>query len=207
MKLEIDLTDDQVRFLKEFAVKHAPGAKDNLSTSMPIHTVQTRRERVTDCEIEDADKTTYVETDNPEYTHESLEEVVKSYYEYDECPIEIVSFNKAYYTSDFKDINGEDICIVNENDYFEAYGIPDDYCYKVSTMYYYEPVAFFFILDEAKRYIEYQGHNLCHPKTYTYGPGYSNKGDYEHFYCLLLRIGMHLNKELDGSTTSKGVDC
>ena len=25
-------------------------------------------------------------------------------------------------------------CIYDENDYFEAYGVPDDYCYKVSTI-------------------------------------------------------------------------
>lgn len=195
MKIEVELTEQQVKFLKEFAVKQAPGSDDNRCTSMPIHSVQTRRERVTDCEIEDADKIMYIEADNPEYDYESIEEVVKSYYENDKCPIEIVSFDKAYHTRDFKDINGEDICIFDEKDYFEAYGIPDDYCYKVSIVYEYEPVAFFFILDEAKRYIDYQGHNLNNPRTFTYGPGYSNCGDYEHFYRLLMQIGMKLKQE------------
>ena len=59
----------------------------------------------------------------------------------------------------------------------------------------YRPIAFFFIRDEAKRYIKYQSHNLHKPRVYTYAPGYSNCGDFIPFWNLLYSIGEQLNKE------------
>ncbi|QQP10830.1 hypothetical protein FJQ98_16420 [Lysinibacillus agricola] len=50
-------------------------------------------------------------------------------------------------------------------------------------------------VDEAKRYIEYQRHNLRKPRTYTYSAGYSNYGDFVPFRNLLLQMGEQLNKE------------
>lgn len=190
MKVEIELTDQQVKFLKEFAIKQAPGSDDNRCTSMPIHVVQTRRERVVDTDFEDSDKTCWIICGDCETQFESIKEVV-NYYHDDECPVEVVDFVEY---EEIKGIDGEEHYICDEEDYFIAYGIPTDYCYKCEIKYYYEPVAFFFILDEAKRYMEYQGHNLESPRTYTYGSGYSNCGDYEHFYSLLMKLGKQLNE-------------
>jgi hypothetical protein len=58
----------------------------------------------------------------------------------------------------------------------------------------YRNVAYFFILEEAKRYMQYQGHNLISPRTYTFSSGYDNRGEYEHFWDLLLAIGKMLNE-------------
>ena len=43
-----------------------------------------------------------------------------------------------------------------KKDYLEAYGIGEGFYNKISVEKYYEDVAFFFILSEAKRYIAYQ---------------------------------------------------
>lgn len=59
----------------------------------------------------------------------------------------------------------------------------------------YRPIAFFFIRDEAKRYIKYQSHNLHKPRIYTYSPGYSNCGDFIPFWNLLHSIGEQLNNK------------
>lgn len=58
----------------------------------------------------------------------------------------------------------------------------------------YRNVAYFFILEEARKYTKYQSHNLVAPKIYGEWAGYSNDGEYHHFYTLLLSIGKQLNE-------------
>lgn len=111
MKVEIELTSEQERFLKLFAANHYPGAPDNLATNRPIHVVQKR----------------------------------------------------ASYEN-------EDGVMVWD----------------------WENVAFFFILSEAKKYLQYQRHNLKRARTFSYSPGYGNCGEYEHFYRLLFSLGQKL---------------
>lgn len=196
MKITVDLTDNQVEFLKLFAANHYPGSAQNLGTSYPIHLVQTRRERVIDPDHDSSDRTEYRLYDNPEGAYESAEDLIKAKYQYEDCPIAIVSFDDAYDADRFIDIHGEEQIILDEDDYLEAYGIEAKDFYKVNIGYYYDTVAVFFILEEARRYMKYQGHNLTHPRTYTYGPGYANKGDYTHFWSLLFNIGTMLNNEM-----------
>ncbi len=195
-EITIGLSERQVHFLKMFAANHYPGAKDNLATNKPIHVVQTRRERVVDSSYDSPDATKYyLRSDCTAY--DSAKELISGYYErgYDEeCPIEIVSFKEAYAQDEFTDINGEGQVLMNEEEYFEAYGLTKDMYSKVNIEYYYEPVAYFFILEEARRYIEYQRHNLCNPRTYTYSCGFANHGEYEHFWDLLFSIGKMLNE-------------
>jgi hypothetical protein len=195
--LTIQITDEQEKFLKEFAAKQFDGAKDNVSTRDPLHFVQTKRERVVDPDFGYADKTVYILCGDATTGYDTPQELVEAFYEdqYDECPIKIVSFDDAYANSDFTNVNGEDHCVLDEDDYFEAYGIKEEDWYSTSIEYYYEDVAFCFILDEAKRYIQYQGHNLCEPRTYTKSPGYSNNSDFVYFRDLLMAIGTQLNQE------------
>lgn len=193
--INIELTDEQEYFLKKFAKNHFSGSDQNHCTYKPIHLVQTRRERVIDTDYDSADKVVYVNRDDYEEYYDSVEELVKGYYEYDKCPIEIVSFDEAYKQDEFIGTDGEEYVIAEDDDYLEAYGIDTDIYYKVNTEYHYETVAYFFSLDEAKRYIEYQGHNLDNPRTYTVGMGYSNRGEYEPFWDLLMSIGTKLNDD------------
>lgn len=190
----IDLTERQEYFLKEFAAKHYPGSRDNVGTDRPIHLVQTRRERVVDPDYDSADKITYFVPDWEE-VYDSYQELIAAYYKDKECPIPIVSFDEAYRANDFIDVNGEAQVIFGEEEYLEAYGIKRDFYCKTFIGYYFETVAYFWTLDEAKRYMEYQGHNLTNPRTYTVSGGYANKGEYYDFWELLFNLGCQLNKE------------
>ena len=193
-KITIDLTEQQERFLKEFAAKQYEGSEDNVLTVAPLHLVQTRREKVINEEYGNTDIIKYYVPDwNEDY--ETAEELIEAYYEDEECPIPIVNYDEAYADNNFKDIGGEECCITNEEDYFNAYGIGEDFYNRVAIEYYYDTVAVCFILDQAKAYMKYQGHNLCHPRTYTIGGGYANSGEYNHFWKLLFDIGEKLNKE------------
>ncbi len=196
--VKIQLTDEQEKFLRMFAEKQYPNSKDNVCTNNPIHLVQTQRERVIDPEYDTADTIKYCVPDWGCEGYNSAKELVEAYYEHGDCPIDIVSFAEAYDDYNFKDIEGEDCCVVDEESYFNAYGIEKGFYYKVHTEKYYETVAYFFILDEAKEYIKYQGHNLHNPRTYTAGAGYSNKGEYHHFWKLLFNLGKQLNEEVEG---------
>jgi len=191
MNLNIELTDLQEKFLKLFAKNQCEGSKDNVCTHKPIHAVQTQRERITE-EGYNEDKVIYYVPDWSGY-YDTAEELIRAYYENEDCPITIVSFDEAYKADEFKDVNGEFQVITDDMDYLNAYGIDEKLYYKQAVEYYYEDVAYFFILDEARRYIKYQSHNLNNPRTYTKGPGYSNCGDYEHFWDLLMAMGKKLN--------------
>lgn len=182
--ITIELTEEQEKFLKEFALKQGPNSKDNVCTDRPIHLVQTQRERVVDPAFDEPDATKYVLPDRDYAEYASAEELVKAFYEDKDCPISIVSFDEAYQMDRCIDIHGEEQVIVDEDDYLEAYGITKEKYYKVNIGYYYDAVAVFFILDRAKEYLKYQSHNLEKPRTYTIGAGYANKGEYHHFWGL-----------------------
>lgn len=189
-EITITLTDEQEKYLREFAVKQCDGSRDNVGTYHPMHVVQTRRERIINPDYDQEDKIQYAIPDYDIFC-DSPQNLIKEYYKCkgEKCPIKIVSFEEAYKATYFTDVEGEEQIIFDEKEYLEAYGIYEDEYSKTYIGYYYDAVAVFFILDEAKRYIEYQGHNLTHPRTYTIGAGYANKGEYHHFWQLLFDIG------------------
>jgi hypothetical protein len=193
--INIELTEQQEYFLKKFASNHYEGSKQNLCTYKPIHLVQTSRERVVNPDYDSPDKVVWISKDDYEEQYDSVEELVRGYYKYDKCPIEIISYEDAYNKDEFIGVYGDEFVISDEKDYLKAYDIDLDDYYKTHIEYYYETVAYFFSLDEAKRYIEYQSHNLNNPRTYTVSMGYANKGEYEPFWDLLMSIGVKLNSE------------
>lgn len=199
-EITVSLTEKQEKFLKLFAANHYPGTRDNLATNRPIHIVQTK---ILHYIPYNQDVTGYYEHlslvfgcnefDCPMSWIKDETELVKHYYDArdEEPPFPIKPFNELQYTR-VPGKNGEDIWVDDYQDYFTAYGI-----HLVSMAWekeHYKDVAFFFILKEAKNYIHYQGHNLKEPRTYSDSPGYSNQGEYEHFYDLLLRMGQKLNE-------------
>lgn len=191
-KTTIDLTEQQEYFLKKFALNHYPGSKDNVGTCQPVHFVQTQRSRFINPDYTDADEIEYYVPEREE-SYRSPQELIEAYYDGKECPIEIESYEEAYKASRFIDVEGEEQVICDEKDYLAAYGVDERFYRKIYTEFYYETVAVFFILDEAKKYIEYQGHNLTKPRTYTVSGGYANNGEYHHFWELLFNLGKHLN--------------
>lgn len=54
--------------------------------------------------------------------------------------------------------------------------------------------SFHFSLEEARRYRNYQKHNLSDPYIYAQSPGYSNDGDFIPFYDLLRTVARSLER-------------
>lgn len=190
--IEIEITEAQEKFLKEFAEKQYIGAKDNLSTICPIHVVQDRRERVVNPDYDKVDRIIYHDSElNLDLN--ALEEIIEHYYEEEDINFSIIPYEEAK-DNKIKGSDGKEYYIYDEDDYLIAYGINHTNIEKIHVGYYYENVAYFFIRDEAKDYMRYQSHNLISPRIYTFGPGYSNCGDYVPFWNLLMSIGQKLNE-------------
>lgn len=197
-ELKLQLTDKQAELLKKFAVKHYHNARDNKFTAYPIHFVQTKQYEYIpySSDIEEyfiGVQIVFSTDDEFQRWHESEIEAVSDWYEFqeEECPIEIKSYQELYW-KDIAGVDGAIRCIISYEDYFKTYGV------RVTAIawrkHYWRNVAPFFILDEAKRYLEYQKLNLIEPRIFTYSSGYANYGDYEHFWDLLMTIGQQLNK-------------
>ncbi|WP_390621039.1 hypothetical protein [Brevibacillus massiliensis] len=197
-QVTVSITEQQEKFLKLFAEKQYHGAPDNRCTSYPIHFVETKRYRY----IPYSDDIAWAFDDKPlsftsdsdyDRWYTSEVETVIEWYENrgEDCLIEIKPF-KEIECKEIKAVNGEDLFITDYFDYFKAYGV---HIQAIAWREeYYEKVAPFFILEEAKRYMKYQGHNLHSPRVYTYGMGYGDQGEYGHFWELLMTIGKQLNQ-------------
>lgn len=187
-KLVIELTEAQEKFLKKFNKDHHAGSKKNLCTYMPIHVVEEEKYIYVPnrydidsysidghiCFIEDG-----------EYIYHSIDDLTEAWND---------NVDEDYIIPYYKDVEGTEvngIFIDDEEGYINAYQIENiEIVYAIK---YYVPTAFFFIREEAERYKQYQSHNLENPRVYTYSPGYSNCGEYEHFFSLLQKIGEQLN--------------
>lgn len=196
--MTIKVTEKQEEFLKLFAKKQSSGMDDNRGTYKPIHIVQNLTWNSTPYSEElenyyDRYNLHFSTDDDYDEWFRSEVDVVKNYYRSrnKECPVEIKSFEEAQYEK-IEDIDNNLVGISTYDDYFEAYNVPAYFSWREKR---YENVAYFFILEEAKKYMEYQAHNLNEPRVYTAGSGYGNVGEYEHFYSLLQSMGSQLIKE------------
>jgi hypothetical protein len=199
LKLQIEVNEQQEKFLKKFAAKHYGGAEDNLSTVMPIHVVENMQyeyfpydadldDYYSECEL------VFTSDEDYETWYSDETEMIRDSYEWrgEEAPNSIIPYKDAEY-EEITGVDNNNYLITGYKDYFKAYGVRlIEVAWRKPT---YSPTAFFFIRDEAKRYIEYQRHNLRKPRIFSYSPGYANYGDYTHFYELLFNIGYQLNKE------------
>lgn len=193
--VEIKLSDEEAMFLSTLALNHYENSPENLGTRKPIFLVQTQEKRVVNSDIEEPDEVKFVVNDwYDDNKFDSLEEIVRAYYKDKKCPIEIVSFDKAYGSASFTDIEGERVWLFDRSDYLKAYGIELDIS-EVGYCYEYKTVAYFLIKEEAERYREYQSHNLNNPRIYAVGSGYHNQGEYDCFYNLLMKLGKLINSE------------
>lgn len=59
--------------------------------------------------------------------------------------------------------------------------------------------AYMFSLEEARRYIAYQRHNLTDPRVFAESPGYSNDGDWDPFYEFLQATAMKCEEQLSAA--------
>ena len=185
--MDIKLTEREEKFLREFYEKQKDGAKDNVGTREAIHVVE-REERVFVPTKEDIEVWIDAEDEYEEY--ESFEALIEARRR--ECGAdELPELCEVLYER----IN--DVFICDINDYAEAFNIKGFYSGRY--VYRYTPVAFFFIRDEAVRYMtDYQAHNCDNCRIYTYGLGYSNYGDLPCFRELLMKMGKELAEEMAG---------
>lgn len=198
-KITFELTDKQVELLKEFNSKHYDGAEDNRYTCDAIHVVQRERKGFIPFVDElldyyDGEDMRYTWDDDYEVWYEKPEELVEDYYDGngENCPIEIKPYEEVEYSL-ITDVYGEEVYIHDEEAYIKAHGISNVHIAFETKEW--EDVAFFFILDKAKAYRQYQAHNLGKSRIFTYSMGYDNRGDLPVFRDMLLAMGKQLNEE------------
>ena len=184
--MNIELTEKEKQMLSDFAAKQYDGAKDNIGTMTPIHVVEHIHKEYVDSDVGEV----WILDDDYDYkTFDSFDEMI------DFIKKDSGETLPEYNDVEFENVETDDgeIFIEDEKAYCKAFGID---AFKCSVVEYTEPVAFFFIRDEAVRYKnEYQAHNCKDCRIYTYGLGYSNNGDLPIFRNLLMRMGEMLNKE------------
>lgn len=188
--MNIELTEHEQQMLAMFAKKQYDGAKDNIGTMTPIHVVERIRKQYVESNEGDA----WLWSDGYDYTKyfDSFDEMLEHEREF--SGRDLPEYSEVEY-EDVETPNGE-IWIDDEIAYCKAYDIQAYKCYSIE---YTEPVAFFFIRDEAVKYKDgYQAHNCEDCRIYTYGLGYSNNGDLPIFRALLMRMGEQINKESEG---------
>ena len=180
MEFKMNLKEDEIQFLKEFAEKQKEGSVDNVGTRTPIHVVERADKTFVQC----VDGEIWIDADNEYSEYGSLDDLISARKKNGEL------------LPDFGEVNLEwvnEVFVTNENEYIEAYNLN---VYRGRYVISHRPVAFFFILDEAKRYKDgYQKHNCGDCRIYTYGIGYSNNGDMPVFRELLMKMGTALMKE------------
>lgn len=206
VQLTLSLTEQQAEFLKQFAAKQYPGAKDNLCTSYPIHVVESttysyipHHEDLSDYFDDETLKFCFDE--ERENWFDEPHELVEEWFEYNGEDSEIpVKEYDALHGLTVESVDGKSVYVSDYESYFEVYGVEN--LQMAWTEKYYKPEAYFFILDEAKRYMKYQAHNLRKPslRVFSHAVGYDNRGDIPHFWELLMKVGTQLNE------IEKGVD-
>ena len=112
---------------------------------------------------------------------------------------QLVAYDNTYGGTSIYSKDGNLLSYVTDlKEYFEFYfdrfesGVDIDDINIVEEIPYNDDVGAFFILDEAKKYMKYQAHNLNQPRTYTYGEAYGSRGDYADLRDFLMETGTDL---------------
>lgn len=204
-------TAEQEYYLRQFAALQFPGSPDNVETRAPYHMVQTRDDRLESISQSDAEDGTFgddvVLGDSCGNVFQRCVDYVSANYDNDgDEALEIVDY--PVQGGVIRILNNPDdaIYVADLDDYWDAYGIDANTISYYRREKDYRDVSIHFTLKEAKRYMQYQGHNLKQPRTYTYGPGYGDRGDWETLRTFLYEEGKKLLAEelptLDGIATS-----
>ena len=142
----------------------------------PIYLVQTCDESIVNDGGNCGDEKWIVWDDDTRDLYDTIDDAVKANTKFQE---EYRTFEEM----DCEEFNGE--FITSESDYAKAYEVNAE-C--VSVVKSWRTIAYFFSEEEAKRYIQYQSHNLTNPRTFAADCGYANSGDWDPFYELLQDI-------------------
>ena len=183
--MEIQLTLDEKKYLKLFAEKQYEGAPDNLGTMTPIHVVERIDRTFIPCDEEEY----WIDADNECAEYDTFDDLIEARRKNGE---KLPDYEEMV----FERVGGR--YIMDKQDYCHAFGIN---AYSGRYVYSSRPVAFFLIRSEAERYAKgYQAHNCEGCRIYTYGLGYSNKGDLPVLRALLMRMGKQLAAQPEVAT-------
>lgn len=186
MEVRLDIKDtNTLDFLKQFYERHCKNTDDNLCTYKPIHLVQSK-----------------------EYTYAPYSSELINEWDWEVCFMEMgdygvirdeVEFLSYYFEIEnaipFEELEqvelekGGNFVIFDYDDYFEYYGLEKSDYEILCRKHYWQTRAYFLIRQQAEEYKKYQKHNLGESRVYTDSSGYSNYGEWESFYDLLLSIG------------------
>ena len=195
MKIEIDISDAEIEYLKQYASVYEKERKIDC-TADPIVLVQDRYKEYIcgdycndgyDYELVIGD---YSLTEDEllateEELNETLEETLNEYNLSDETIEEIKD-----------DIESEMTGFYSDDEFEEEYENIKIYIKKHYFKYKYKTVAYFLTRAEAEKYLKYQAHNLNNPRIFTDYAGYHNYGDYPTLSKMLLEIGRKLIEEV-----------
>lgn len=206
MKIELELNDVELYYLKQYAKVYEKERKVDL-TSNPIVLVQNTSYRHSFGD-NPYDKDGYdltincnlITEDNPIFSYEEVfnviiqeaEKRIEAKYTNKEEQKEI----KKKFLDELLDFKYD---VKHYSDYYIACRFDSKYIeFKVEIDMYpyeiiYDTVAYFLTREEAEKYIEKQKHNLKNPRIYTVSAGYNNFSDYTTLSNLLLNIGKKLN--------------
>lgn len=194
MNINIELTEEQVKYLKQFAAKQYEGSTENMCTDKPLHLVQTQeKEYIYDGGGNGCLDDEYINTDDyATGPFKTAKDIVLEYGRYEDEE-DVLDIDDA---CDADEVNGYVICDLE--DYLAAYDVPDNVIENIeicSVNIQWRTVAYFFIRENALKYCNKQSHNLNNPRIYSVHRGYSNEAEYEPFFDLLMSIGEKLNAD------------
>lgn len=190
----MDINDRCKELLIKFYKNHRSGSEDNCCTNRPVFLVQVKEYDYVPYndelfDLNDEWEVCYIDYDYDNCIYTSEIEAIKEHYELigEECSRDIISY-KEY---------EEKRLGYSYKDYFKYYNIEDIDVFH--RKYIWVTKAYFLIREEAVRYQEYQKHNLGISRVYADSYGYSNYGEWQEFYDLLLSLGEELdnNKEVE----------
>lgn len=195
-KVNVELSENQVDFLKLLVKEHYDGADGNDCTSAPFFIVQNQTCSYADYNEDQDYEVCYIDNEGNEWS--TLEEIVEDYHSNQSIPLEERDVPYMPYckclNKKIVSVYGHVWDIDGEEAYLRAYGVEWD-IKKYAKIPHYKNAALFFTRKEAERYMQYQKHNLKNPRIYIDGPGYSNEGDFEPLRNILMQLGNTLLKE------------
>jgi hypothetical protein len=175
MDKTLKFTEEELNYLKQFAKVYEQERKED-ATADPIVIVQDlHKESGT---REDYDKIIYYDEETGQEI-EKIDDFIENLREKHDLTKDYIIDLKEY---------------LENNNYFEDCE-KDIFIRALFEKHTYKPVAYFFTKEEARKYMQYQSHNLVSPRIYTANAGYGNYGDYPILQNLLLKIGKELIKK------------
>lgn len=210
-ELKLQTTERTLQFLRQFAALQFPGSPDNLATGHPYHIVQSYSPKYL-CKVKEEEwEYDFVyacgDLGHAKFFDSPTEAILDAHgYRSVEAYNQAVKdgtqtgpllepwdaswrcFGSIYHEIATQD--GEEAVITSTAEYAALYGIDEDSWHVVGVIPGWRDKSIHFTLQEARRYMDYQCHNLSRARTYTDGAGYGDRGDFIPMWDFLYDAGV-----------------